>query len=487
MPAILASSSVTEAHEFYESPLTARYASEAMRRNFSDRKKFTTWRALWIALAESQKELGLPITSEQIAELKEHQDDIDWELAARHEKELRHDVMAHVHTFGDRCPRARGILHLGATSCDITDNADLIVLRDGLALIRGQLVGVLRALRAFALEWKSLPVLGLTHLQPAQATTLGKRASLWLQDLAFNLVDLEHARGQLRFRGIKGTTGTQASFLQLFRGDHEKVRALDRAVAQRMGFERVFAVTGQTYPRQLDFRICQVLAGIAQSTSKFALDVRLLASRGELQEPFGKKQVGSSAMPWKRNPMKCERINALARHVLALLDSTAQTAAQQGLERTLDDSANRRLSLPEIFLATDAILELQRDVVSGLVVQRERIAANLASELPFLACEHLMMDLARAGGDRQELHERLRIATHKATEACLRGEPNPLERLLGEDRLLSPHAGRLRELCDPSRCTGRAEQQVVEYVEGELDPLLALHRDSAERSGRAEV
>jgi adenylosuccinate lyase len=462
-------------HEHYQSPLSTRYASEAMRANFSDEKKFTTWHRLWLALAETQQELGLPIKDEQLAELREHVDVVDYELAERYERELRHDVMAHVHAWGDVCKKARGILHLGATSCDITDNADLIALRDGLTLVSSQMVNCLRALRAFAWTWKGLPVLGLTHLQPAQATTLGKRACLWIQDLATNLVEIEALARDLPFRGIKGTTGTQASFLALFRGDHDKVRTLERGVARRMGFERCFAVTGQTYPRQLDFRVGAALAGLAQSAAKLGTDLRLLASRREVQEPFGKKQIGSSAMPWKRNPMRSERMCSLARHVIAQLDSLAHTAANQWLERTLDDSAVRRLALPEMFLAADGILELVLDVASGLVVHPKRIERNLAEELPFLACESLMMEAASRGVDRQEAHEHLRRATHRAVETMLEGGANPLRELLAADPLLQPFAGRLESLLDPASSIGRAEHQVEEYLAEELDPLLERH------------
>ncbi len=367
-------------HDHYQSPLSTRYAGEAMRVTFSERKKFVTWHRIWLALAESQRELGLPISEAQLAELRANIEHVDFELAARYERELRHDVMAHVHAWGERCPAARGILHLGATSCDVTDNADLVILREALGLVRAELVNVLRALRRFALEWRALPVLGLTHLQPAQATTLGKRATLWIQDFAFNLAELDEVERRILFRGIKGTTGTQASFLSLFQGEHEKVRELERRVARRMGFEKCFPVTGQTYPRQLDFRIGAALAGIAQSGAKFGSDLRLLAARREVQEPFGKQQIGSSAMPWKRNPMRAERVCSLARHVLAQLDALAHTAANQWLERTLDDSAVRRLALPEMFLATDGLLELVLDVGSGLVVHPRRIERNLAEE-----------------------------------------------------------------------------------------------------------
>jgi adenylosuccinate lyase len=474
-------------HESYQSPLSARYAGAAMRANFSEHKKFLTWHRIWIALAESQQELGLPITGEQIAELRANEELIDYPLAARYERELRHDVMAHVHAWGEACPKARGILHLGATSCEVTDNAELVVLRDGLDLVRAGLVSVVRALRAFSEQWKQQPILGLTHLQPAQATTLGKRASLWLQDFALNLEELESVRALVRFRGIKGTTGTQASFLSLFGGDHEKVRELERRVAQRMGFERCYPVTGQTYPRQLDFKIGAYLATIAQSAAKFGSDLRLLASRREVQEPFGKKQIGSSAMPWKRNPMRSERMCSLARHVLAQLDSLGHTAANQWLERTLDDSAVRRLALPEMFLAVDGILELVIDVAGGLVVHPRRIERNLAEELPFLACEHLMMDAARSGVDRQEAHEALRQATHRAAAAMLEGEPNPLRELLASDPLLEPFAGRLEALLDPGRSIGRADRQVEEYLREHVDPLLERHAGVPERRAGVRV
>lgn len=474
-------------HDHYQSPLSTRYAGEAMRTCFSERRKFLTWHRIWLALAESQRELGLPISEAQLAELRANLEWIDFELAARYERELRHDVMAHVHAWGERCPGARGILHLGATSCDVTDNADLVILRDALALVRDALVNVLRALRAFALEQKRLPVLGLTHLQPAQATTLGKRAALWAQDFAANLEEVEALRAGLRLRGIKGTTGTQASFLSLFQGDHGKVRELERRVARRLGFERCIPLTSQTYPRQLDFKLGAGLSCVAQSGAKLGVDLRLLASRREVQEPFGKKQIGSSAMPWKRNPMRSERICSLARHVLAQLDALAQTAANQWLERTLDDSAVRRLALPEMFLATDGLLELVLDVSSGLVVHEKRIARNLAEELPFLACEHLMMEAATSGVDRQEAHEHLRQATHRAVAALLEGEPNPLAELLRADPVLRPHSARLATLLDPARATGRAEAQVEEYVAEELDPLLARFASVPERQAGIRV
>jgi len=474
-------------HKNYQSPLSTRYASAAMRENFSPHKKFTTWRRLWIALAECEQELGLRISDEQLDELRAHAEDVDFDAAAAYERELRHDVMAHVHAWGDQCPQARGIVHLGATSCFVTDNAELIALRDGVRLIREQLVNVVRRLRTFALEWKDLPVLGLTHYQPAQATTLGKRACLWIQDLIFNLVDLDHAEEAIRFRGVKGTTGSQASFLELFEGDEEKVRALDVAVTERMGFERRFLVTGQTYPRQLDFRVCQVLSGIAQSAAKFAVDLRLSAGRREMEEPFEAKQIGSSAMPWKRNPMRSERIGALARHVIAGLDNMAHTAANQWFERTLDDSANRRLAIAECFLATDSILQLYLNVSAGIVVHPAVVARNLMEELPFLASEHLLMEAVKAGADRQDAHERIRVLSREASEAIHRGEPNPLRELLAADALFEPIAGSLETLFDPARFVGRAPAQVEEFLAEEVDPLLERFEGVSEAHGDVRV
>jgi adenylosuccinate lyase len=471
----------------FESPLSTRYAGEAMRRNFSANRKFTSWRRLWLALAEAEQELGLPITDEQIAELRDHLTPIDHELAGRYERELRHDVMAHVHAWGDVCPTARGIIHLGATSCFVTDNSELLAMREGVRLIRALLVESIRALRDFALEWRSLPVLGLTHYQSAQATTLGKRAALWLQDLVFNLVDLDHAEEQIRFRGVKGTTGSQVSFLKLFDGDSAKVRELDRIVREKMGFERGFAITGQTYPRQLDFRVCQVLSGIAQSAAKFAVDLRLSAGRRELEEPFGTRQIGSSAMPWKRNPMRCERIGALARHVMVTLGNTAHTAANQWFERTLDDSANRRISLAEMFLGTDAILQLLLNVSSGIVVNQAVIERNLAEELPFLASESLMMEAVRAGADRQDAHERIRVLSHRAAEVRNRGEANPFRELLAADPLFEGVSERWDELLDPSRFVGRASEQVEEFVAEEVDPLLEGRESTGELKGEVHI
>ncbi len=466
---------MTDPSNTWRSPLSERYASPAMLANFSERTKITRWRRLWIELARCERDLGLSITAEQIAELEAHVDDIDVAAAARYERELRHDVMAQIHAWGDLCPSARPIVHLGATSCFVTDNADLLAIRAGLELVRAKLVNVIAALAKFAREYKSLPTLGWTHLQPAQATTVGKRATLWLQDLVHDLEDLDHARATLRFRGVKGTTGTQASFLELFDGDHGKVRELDARVTRAFGFERSFGVTGQTYPRQADFRVLQVLSSVAQSAHKFAVDLRLLASRKELEEPFESKQIGSSAMPWKRNPMRCERICSLARYVIAGLDNAAHTAANQWLERTLDDSANRRLVIAESFLATDAILILQLDVTRGLVVRPHVVAKNLAAELPFLASEHVMMAAVKAGADRQDVHESIRRASRTASEAILAGGENPLRALLAEDPVLGRLAGHLDDLLDPARFVGRAPEQVEEFLAAEVDPILACN------------
>ncbi|MEM1451748.1 MAG: adenylosuccinate lyase [Planctomycetota bacterium] len=473
--------------EPYTSPLGSRYASAAMRANFSDRTKFTTWRRLWIALAEAEQELGLSITDEQLDELRAHVDDLDLERAAEYERELRHDVMAHVHAWGDVCPTARPIIHLGATSCYVGDNTDLIVMREGLRLVRGQVVGVLGALARFAREWKDLPTLGFTHFQPAQATTVGKRACLWAQDLVHDLEDLEHVEAQIRFRGVKGTTGTQASFLELFEGDHERVTRLDAMVTEKMGFDRTFGVTGQTYPRALDYRVLAALSSIAQSAHKFATDLRLLANKRELEEPFGSKQIGSSAMPWKRNPMRSERICALARFVIELVGNAAHTSANQWLERTLDDSANRRLAIAEAFLATDAVLNLYLDVAQGLLVHPPIVARHLDAELPFLASEAVLMEAVKAGGDRQDLHERIRVHSHAAASEIKAGrEPDLRDRLAG-DPAFATVAGRLDDLLDGRRYVGRAPEQVEEFLAAEVDPLLARHADIAAASGDVRV
>ncbi|MEL6904281.1 MAG: adenylosuccinate lyase, partial [Planctomycetota bacterium] len=438
-------------------------------------------------LAESEQELGLDISDAQLDELRAHADDVDLEAAARYEKELRHDVMAHVHAWGDQCPTARPIIHLGATSCFVGDNTDLIALREGLRLVRAQVCGVIRSLGAFAREHRDLPTLGFTHFQPAQATTVGKRACLWIQDLVTDVADLDHVLSEIRFRGVKGTTGTQASFLELFDGDADKVRRLDELVTRRMGFERTFGVTGQTYPRKLDFRVLSVLSSVAQTCHKFATDLRLLANRRELEEPFGKKQIGSSAMPWKRNPMRSERICALSRFVIELSGNAAHTAANQWLERTLDDSANRRLALSEAFLGTDAVLQLMLDVTSGLVVHPAIVAKHLDAELPFLASEAVMMEAVKAGGDRQDLHERIRVHSHAAAAELKAGREPDLGARLAADPAFAAVGERLDELLDGKRYVGRAPEQVDEFLSQEVEPLLAAAGDLSQLSAEIRV
>ena len=418
----------------YQNPLITRYASPQMSVLFGAQKKFSTWRRLWLALAEAQQLLGLEISDQQIDEMRAHLENIDWEAAKRYERELRHDVMAHVHTFGDACPDARAVIHLGATSCFVTDNADLIVFREALELVAARLAEIIGKLGKFALENRDVACLAFTHLQPAQPTTIGKRATLWAYDLILDLDDLEQRMAGLRARGVKGTTGSQASFLKLFNNDHDKVTQLDQLVAKKIGFEQTYEVTGQTYPRKVDVQIVDVLSGIAQSAHKMATDLRILAHRKEIEEPFESKQIGSSAMPYKRNPMRSERICALARFVISLQSSPANTLATQWMERTLDDSANRRLVLPQAFLAIDAILILLSNITEGLVVHEKVVEKNLAEELPFMATENILMAAVEAGGDRQELHERIRQHSVEAGRLVKQqGQPNDLLRRLQDD------------------------------------------------------
>ena len=458
----------------YETPLNSRYASKEMQYIFSPDRKFTTWRKLWVALAESEMEMGLPVTQAQVDELKAHIDDIDYENARRHEERVRHDVMAHVHAYGDVCPNARGIIHLGATSCYVTDNADVLMLRDALKLIRTKVVETLRRLRAFALEYKGLPTLGFTHLQPAQLTTVGKRATLWMQDLLMDLNDIDYMLSQLKLLGNKGATGTQISFLALFNGDGDKVEELERRIAHKMGMEAVFPVSGQTYPRKLDSRVLNVLSGVAQSAYKFAQDLRILQSLKEVEEPFEKNQIGSSAMAYKRNPMRSERICALARHVMALTQDASMTASTQWFERTLDDSANRRLSLPEAFLSLDAVLELYANIASNMVVYPKIIARHIDENLPFMATENIMMEAVRLGGDRQEIHERIRVHSQAAAYRMkAEGLDNDLlERIAGDDAF-KMERGMLNELLDAKKYTGRAEEQTENVIANEIDPILS--------------
>jgi adenylosuccinate lyase len=474
-------------HDSYRSPLAGRYASAAMRTNFSDARRIQLWRQLWLVLARCQKELGLAITQEQIDAIAAHQTDIDWDAAARHEARLRHDVMAHVHTLGDAAPAARPILHLGATSCFVTDNSELVQMRDGLDLLLPTLLASIEALGRFAHAYKDLPTLAYTHFQPAQPTTVGKRACLWVQDLLVDWQLVSAARQQLPFRGAKGTTGTQASFLDLFGGDHEKVKRLDRMVTEAMGFERTWAVTGQTYPRKADFHVLSALAGIGQSAAKFANDLRLLAHLKELEEPFEKEQVGSSAMPYKRNPMRAERIVSLARFLQTLLLNPAETASNQWLERTLDDSANRRLAISEAFLATDAILQLVLNIAQGLVVHPKVIQKHLEAELPFMASETILMAAVTAGGDRQTLHEAIRQHSLAAGARVKdQGLDNDLLARLAADPLFAAVRPQLRTLCDPARFVGRAPQQVEEFLLTEVAPIVTRHQ-AAIAAQRAEV
>ena len=458
----------------YETPLNSRYASKEMQYIFSPDRKFTTWRKLWVALAESEMEMGLPVTQAQVDELKAHIDDIDYENARRHEERVRHDVMAHVHAYGDVCPNARGIINLGATSCYVTDNADVLMLRDALKLIRTKVVETLRRLRTFALEYKGLPTLGFTHLQPAQLTTVGKRATLWMQDLLMDLNDIDYMLSQLKLLGNKGATGTQISFLALFNGDGDKVEELERRIAHKMGMEAVFPVSGQTYPRKLDSRVLNVLSGVAQSAYKFAQDLRILQSLKEVEEPFEKNQIGSSAMAYKRNPMRSERICALARHVMALTQDASMTASTQWFERTLDDSANRRLSLPEAFLSLDAVLELYANIASNMVVYPKIIARHIDENLPFMATENIMMEAVRLGGDRQEIHERIRVHSQAAAYRMkAEGLDNDLlERIAGDDAF-KMERGMLNELLDAKKYTGRAEEQTEKFIANEIDPILS--------------
>ncbi|HIW27417.1 adenylosuccinate lyase [Pseudoflavonifractor sp. An184] len=457
----------------YESPLSSRYASEEMLYLFSADKKFSTWRKLWVALARAEMELGLPVTQEQVDELEAHIYDIDYEKAAQWEKKLRHDVMAHVHTYGELCPKAMPIIHLGATSCYVGDNTDVILMREGLILVRNKLVQVLDALAKFAREYKALPTLGFTHFQAAQLVTVGKRASLWMNDLLLDLEEVEHRISTLKLLGSKGTTGTQASFLELFNGDHEKVKELERKIAKEMGFDGVVPVSGQTYSRKMDYSVLSVLSGIAQSASKFATDMRLLCHLKEVEEPFEKNQIGSSAMPYKRNPMRCERICSLARYVIVDAGNPAVTAATQWFERTLDDSANKRISVPEAFLAVDAILNIYRNVASGLVVHPKVIEKHVLEELPFMASENIMMDAVVRGGDRQELHERIRVLSQEAGRNVKDlGLSNNLIDLIAADPAFGMTKEELTAHLEPSRYIGRCPEQVEEFLTQEVQPVL---------------
>jgi adenylosuccinate lyase len=464
---------MTDRGDRFDHPLIERYASPEMAALFSPRARHTTWRALWIALAEAEHELGLPVTSEQVAELRAHKDEFDWDRCAQLEKELRHDVMAHVHHYGELAPKARPIIHLGATSCFVTDNADLILCRQALRICEQRLVAVLRALGEFAAKWRQQPCLGYTHFQVAQPVTVGKRACLWAQDFAIDLDEVRRVQQWLPFRGVKGTTGTQASFLALADGDHQKVEELDRRVTKAMGFQKSIAVSGQTYTRKLDWTVHQALSAIAQSAAKFATDLRLLSHEGELEEPSEQKQVGSSAMAYKKNPMRCERACSLARYVIEAANTSAHTAASQWLERTLDDSAIRRIAIPESFLAVDGILMLVENVAKGLVVYPKVIAKKLQEQLPFLATEEILMAGVKAGGDRQDLHERIRVHSRAAVQAVkAEGRDNPLLGLIAADPAFGRIKKQLPDLMDPARFVGRSAEQVDAFLREELEPRL---------------
>ncbi len=459
--------------ERYHHPLADRYASREMQRLFSPLHRYGTWRRLWLALAETQRELGLPVPEEAIEEMRAGLDDLDLERAAEYERRFRHDVMAHVHLFGDVAPAARGVIHMGATSAFVGDNTDLILHREALELLRARIVRTIEALAHFARRHRDLPTLGYTHFQPAQPTTVGKRATLWIQDLVLDLEEFEFRLRTLRLRGVRGTTGTQASFLELFEGDHARVEALDEGVCRRMGFDERYGVSGQTYPRKVDQAVLQTLAGVAASLSKFGNDLRLLAHLREVEEPFEEEQIGSSAMPYKRNPMRAERICALTRHVIVLAQDPAHTAATQWLERTLDDSANRRLSVPDAFLALDGALVLAENVAAGLTVHPAVIRRNLEEHLPFMGMETLLMQATAAGGDRQELHERIRRHALAAAGKMKEGLPSDLLDRVAADDAFGLDRGELEALLDPARFTGRAPEQVDAFLAEWVEPVVA--------------
>ncbi len=470
----------------YQNPLTERYASPEMSATFSDQTKFSTWRSLWIALAEAERDLGLPITDEQIDELRRHKEDIDYEIARKREREVRHDVMAHVYAYGEQCPTARPIIHLGATSAYVQDNTELLQIREGIRIVRKKLVNLIADLRAFALEQRSLPTLGFTHFQPAQLTTVGKRASLWLQDVVMDYQDLVYHLETLRFRGVKGTTGTQASFLDLFDGDHDRVKRLDQLVTEKMGFGAAATITGQTYSRKVDAQIGDLLSRIAQTAHKFGNDLRLLQNLKEVEEPFEKGQIGSSAMAYKRNPMRSERICALARYVITSAQSPAFTHATQWFERTLDDSANKRLALPQMFLGVDAILILFMNVARGLVVYPKIIRRHVDEELPFMATENILMASVKRGGDRQELHERIRVHSMDAGRRVKEeGLDNDLLDRIGADDAFGMTRSDLDDLLDLEAFVGRAPEQVDQFIQDEVDPI--LEKDRALLGEGAEV
>ena len=462
----------------YISPLSERYAGEEMQYIFSEDKKFSTWRKLWIALAETEKELGLNITDEQIEEMKSHIYDINYETAREREKEVRHDVMSHVYAYGKQCPKAAGIIHLGATSCYVGDNTDIIIMNEALTLVKKKLVNVIDKLSKFADKYKDLPTLGFTHFQPAQPTTVGKRASLWIQDFLMDLNDLEYVQGSLKLLGSKGTTGTQASFLELFEGDLDKVDKLDPMIARKMGFDGCYPVSGQTYSRKTDSRVLNVLAGIAASSHKMSNDIRLLQHLKEVEEPFEKSQIGSSAMAYKRNPMRSERIASLSRYVMCDTMNAWITSSVQWFERTLDDSANKRLSIPEAFLAVDGILTLDMNVADGLVVYDKVIGRHLMAELPFMATENIMMDCVKRGGNRQELHERIReLSMEAGKNVKVKGEENNLPELIAADETFGVSLEEIKQSLDPSKYTGCAAHQTERFLDENVRPVLERYKD----------
>ena len=472
----------------YENPLLTRYASREMAENFSDDKKFRLWRKLWIALAESEKEMGLPITDEQIAELKKYANDINYDDARRFEHEVRHDVMAHVKAYGEQAKKAKGIIHLGATSCYVTDNAEVIIIDDALNIVMKKLVNVMDKLKTFALKYRSLPTLGFTHLQPAQLTTVGKRATLWLSDLEMDYIDLVHLKNTVKLRGVKGTTGTQASFLDLFDGDGEKVKELEKKVVAKLGYDKVYGVTGQTYPRKFDYNVLCVLSQIAQSAYRFSNDIRLLQHMKEIEEPFEKSQIGSSAMAYKRNPMRSERIGSLARYVISLPTNAAVTASTQWFERTLDDSANKRIVIAQAFLTVDAVLNLYMNVAENLVVYEKVIAKHIAAELPFMATENIIMECVKAGGDRQELHERIRVLSMQAGKVVKEeGGDNDLVARIKKDEMFRAVWDKLDAMLDAKNFIGRSAEQVAEFISAEIDPILARHAAQLGEKGEVNV
>ena len=472
----------------YTNPLITRYASREMAEAFSDEKRFKLWRKLWIALAESEMELGLNITKEQIDELKKYAEDINFELAQQFEREVRHDVMAHVKAYGEQAKSARPIIHLGATSCFVDCNSELIMYRDALAIIKKKLVNVMDKLKNFALKYKDLPTLGFTHLQPAQLTTVGKRATLWLQDLEMDYVNLENLENTFKLRGVKGTTGTQASFMELFNGDTAKIKELEKKVVKKMGYDKVYGVTGQTYPRKFDYNILCVLSQIAQSAYKFSNDIRILQNMKEIEEPFEKSQIGSSAMAYKRNPMRSERMGSLARYVISLPMNTAITAGTQWFERTLDDSANRRIVIAQAFLALDGILNIYMNVSENLVVYDKVIAKHIAAELPFMATENIIMECVKAGGDRQDLHEEIRVMSMQAGKNVKEngGENNLIELIKANPAFKAVHS-KLGEILDASKFIGRAPEQTVEFINNEIVPILEKNKGDLGLKGSVKV